>query len=180
MSKYTTIEAASIAAINLGIKSRAEYNNRYQDDPRLHSTPHSFFRDDWQAFGTWYGFLGNDIPDYYPTIEAASKAAINLGIKSRAEYNNRFQEDPRLHSTPHSFYRDDWQAFGTWYGFLGNNIPDYYPTIEAASKAAINLGIKSQSEYKKRYKEDPRLHSNPHRFYRDDWQAYGTWYGFLG
>ncbi|MDO6642097.1 VPA1269 family protein, partial [Shewanella sp. 5_MG-2023] len=67
----------------------------------------------------------------------------------------------------------------TWYGFLGKDTPDYYPTIEAASKAAIKLGIKSQPEYKKRYQKDPRLHSNPNSFYRDDWQTYGTWYGFL-
>ncbi|WP_303414842.1 integrase repeat-containing protein, partial [Shewanella sp. 5_MG-2023] len=144
MSKYKTVEEASKAAINLGIKSQVEYIKRYQEDPRLHSVPYSFYRDDWQAFGTWYGFLGKDTPDYYPTIEAASKAAINLGIKSQAEYKKRYQEDPRLHSNPNSFYRDDWQAFGTWYGFLGNDTPDYYPTIEAASKAAINLGIKSQ------------------------------------
>ncbi|MCC4834987.1 hypothetical protein LMH66_20365, partial [Shewanella sp. 10N.7] len=88
---YTTIEAASIAAINLGIKSQPEYQKRYKEDPRLHSSPHRFYRDDWQAFGRWNGFLGNDIPDYYPTIEAASIAAINLGIKSQAEYIKRYK-----------------------------------------------------------------------------------------
>ncbi|ABZ75086.1 integrase family protein [Shewanella halifaxensis HAW-EB4] len=177
---YPTIEAASKAAIKLGIKSQSEYMKRYKEDPRLHSCPNRLYRDDWQAFGRWYGFLGNDIPNYYPTIEAASKAAIKLGIKSRADYIKRYKEDPRLPSGPLVLYSDDWQAFGKWYGFLGNDIPDYYPTIEAASKAVIKLGIKTQPEYMKRYKEDPRLHSSPDRFYSDDWQAFGTWYGFWG
>ena len=96
----------------------------------------------------------------YATIEEASKAAIKLGIKTQSEYLKRYMEDPRLPSQPHAVYHDDWQAFGTWYGFLGNDIPDYYPTIEEASKAAINLGIKTQSEYHKRYKEDPKLNAS--------------------
>ncbi|WP_065204330.1 gamma-mobile-trio integrase GmtZ, partial [Shewanella woodyi] len=176
---YPTIKEASKAAIQLGIKSQPEYQQRYKEDPRLPSNPNVIFRDDWQTFGTWYGFLGNDVPDYYPTIKEASKAAIQLGIKSQSEYQQRYKEDPRLPSTPRVNYRDDWQTFGTWYGFLGNDVPDNYPTIKEASKAAIQLGIKSQPEYQQRYKEDPRLPSKPSGFYRDDWQTFGTWYGFL-
>jgi hypothetical protein len=35
------------------------------------------------------------------------------------------------------------------------------------SNAAQKLGIKCQGEYYSRYREDPLLHSGPHRFYTD-------------
>ena len=57
---------------------------------------------------------------------------------------------------------------------------DKYETIEEASQAAMSLGITSQPDYKKCYKEDPKLPAHPDQVYSDDWASFGTWYGFLG
>ncbi|WP_110456903.1 VPA1269 family protein [Shewanella algidipiscicola] len=177
---YTTIQEASAAAIKLGIKKQSDYSKRYKEDPRLSSCPDVYYSEAWQALGRWYGFLGRSIPDYYVTIQEASIATIKLGIKSRPEYVKRYREDPRLPCAPNSYYSEVWQAFGRWHGFLGNAIPDYYATIQEASTAAIKLGIRNQPDYIKRYKEDPRLRSNPATYYSDDWQAFDKWKGFLG
>ncbi|ABI73322.1 gamma-mobile-trio integrase GmtZ [Shewanella frigidimarina] len=176
---YSTLEEASKAAVKLDIKTGPEYRRRYKLDPRLPSSPDKIYQDDWKAFGNWYGFLGKDAPSFYSTIEDASKAAIRLGIKTCPEYKKRYKSDPNLPKTPNNVYRDEWPAFGKWRGFLDNKIPDFYPTVEDASKAAIKLGIKTSREYRKRYKEDPRLPNSPAHTYRDDWRALGGMYGFL-
>lgn len=43
----------------------------------------------------------------------------------------------------------------------------FYPTWQTASRAAIDLGIESMRDYRKRYKEDPRLPSLPDAVYND-------------
>lgn len=53
---------------------------------------------------------------------------------------------------------------------------DFYPTWQEASKAAIGLGIKSQGEYYRRYKEDSRLPSNP----LDHYENFPNMVNFLG
>ena len=53
-----------------------------------------------------------------------------------------------------------------------------YPTYEEAKRAVAGRNIKSQDEYKKRYKEDPRLPSNPNSTYAA--KGWIDWYDFLG
>ncbi len=53
---------------------------------------------------------------------------------------------------------------------------DFYPTCQEAGNAAVAMGIKIAREYKLRYKEDPRLHSNPKVLYGD----FPSWPEFLG
>jgi hypothetical protein len=180
MAKYKTIQEASKAAIALGLTSHRKYIAGYNQDPRLPAYPDKAYRDDWADFGTWYGFLGNEKKDFYSTIQEASKAAIALGLTSMSEYSVGYKKDPRLPAHPYKIYRDDWADFGTWYGFLGYEKKDFYPTIQEASKAAIALGLTSQLEYRAGYNQDPRLPANPDKIYRDDWADFGKWYGFLG
>ncbi|PTU79707.1 integrase, partial [Pseudomonas indoloxydans] len=51
-------------------------------------------------------------------------------------------------------------------------------TYAEAQVAAQALGIKKHSDYKKRYREDLRLPSNPSQFYVD--AGWIDWYDFLG
>jgi hypothetical protein len=182
MGKYKTIEEASQASIKLGIKSRAEYIKRYKEDPKLPGAPDRYYSDTWVAFRKWYGLLGNEVPiTRYETIEEASQAAINLGITSPQEYKKLYKKDPKLPSNPNTHYSDTWIAFGKWYCFLGDEVPiAHYETIEEASQAAIKLGFKSQTEYSRLYKKDPKLPGSPKNYYSDTWIAFGRWYGFLG
>jgi len=179
MAKYKTIQEASKAAIALGLKSKLEYNAGYKQDSRLPAGPNEVFSDDWANFGLWYGFLGNEKKDFYPTIQEASKAAIFLGLNSYNNYNSGYKKDVRLPANPNVFYRDDWADFGQWYGFLGNEKKDLYPTIQEASKAAIALGLNSSHKYSAGYKQDVRLPACPDQAYCDDWTGFGGWYGFL-
>lgn len=98
--------------------------------------------------------------NFYPTWQEASRAAIALGITRHVDYISGYRRDPRLPSTPETIYPD----FPGVKIFLGTT---YYPTWQEASVKAIELKIKSFQEYTRRYKEDPRLHSSPYKFYKD-------------
>ncbi|NRF64593.1 integrase repeat-containing protein, partial [Vibrio coralliilyticus] len=137
---YETLSQASETAIGLGIKSKQEYNQRYKEDERLPSSPHSAYADDWVD---WFSFLDKKKRSWYPTYAEASEAAIGLGIKSQPEYTQRYKEDDRLPSSPHRVYTDDWVD---WFSFLDKEKRSWYPTYAEASEAAIGLGIKSQPE----------------------------------
>ena len=52
-----------------------------------------------------------------------------------------------------------------------------YATLADASEAAQRLEFKTQPEYKRDYKQDPKLPANPNQLYAGDWD---DWYSFLG
>ena len=49
--------------------------------------------------------------------------------------------------------------------FLNIEKVKFYETLAEAKKAVLKVGIKTETEYRKRRKEDPRLPSTPARFY---------------
>ncbi len=168
VQKYATWLEAAVSARKLGIKNSYEYEQRYKEDSRLVASPTQKYSD----FPGWPTFLG--VEDRYPTWQEASKASIKLGITTSTEYRNRgrYKEDPRLPSTPEVAYTD----FPGWLTFFGNTKKVDYSTWRLASSEARRLGIKSASEYLKRYKEDPLLPSTPSTKYED----FPGWVVFLG
>ncbi|MFB2762787.1 gamma-mobile-trio integrase GmtZ [Marinobacter shengliensis] len=162
---YTTYTEASEAAQALGIKSAAEYKAKYREDSWLPCAPNMVYADEWVSM---YDFLGTERPreKFYTTYTEASEAAQALGICSSDEYNARYRKDSRLPSTPWEIYADEWVS---WYGFLGTEPPELYPTQAEASEAAQALGIKYRKDYKARYREDPKLPAQPELFYAPDW-----------
>jgi superfamily II DNA or RNA helicase len=154
---YETWRQASKATIKLGISSRKEYERRYKEDRRLPSTPNDTYSD----FPGMDRFLNGGIKKFYSTWEEASRATIRLGISGQIEYVQRRREDVRLPSNPNKIYPD----FPGYPIFLGKKNRGFYPTWQEASRAAIKLGISSQDEYNKRYKEDSRLPSDPYKKY---------------
>ncbi|TKG11709.1 VPA1269 family protein [Vibrio sp. F13] len=170
-SLYSTYEEAKKAAIGLGIQSWSEYRHRNKEDKCLPSIPSQVYADEWID---WFSFLGKEKRSLYSTYEEAKKAAIALGVESWSEYQRRYKEDNSLPSSPTVIYVDDWVS---WSSFLGKEDPSKYSTYSEASKAAIGLGIKSQLEYKRRYKDDERLPYAPNQVYADKWI---DWYSFLG
>ena len=127
------------------------------------------YLDDWT---TWSKFLCIPVKIKYATYHEARQAAQRLGITSSIQYKNNYKKDPKLHSSPHRFYLKDWT---NWYDFL-NTAPEWY-TYKNAMSVVQKLGIKTGTEYKIRYKEDPRLPSNPKLIYPNDWNC---WKSFLG
>lgn len=163
---YWTWQEASKATIALGIKDSTDYHLKYKLDPKLPSSPYSFYDD----FPGWKIFTST----YYETWQEASKAAVVLGINSQLDHFDRYQLDPKLPKYPQTFYKD----FPGWRVFLEM----YYPTWQEAAKAAIALGAKIRRDYKAAYVKDPKLPGNPANFYKDfpSWRVfleryYRTW-----
>ncbi len=120
--------------------------------------------------------------DFYPTWHEASSAALVLGLSSESEYVERYREDSRLPSNPSRFYVD----FPSWPQFWGRQDKKFYTTWQEASRAVRRLGFNSEKPYKEKYREDPRLPSNPNAFYpnfpgwtkffgREEKNLYSTW-----
>lgn len=170
---YTYAQAQSAVQI-LGIKSQSDYNKRYCEDPRLPSSPRHTYAD--AGWTDWYDFLGKERPDFYQAYVEARTAAQALGIKSQSDYIKRYREDPKLPATPFQFYAD--AGWTGWYEFLGKERPELYLTYVEAQAAVQAMGIKSQPEYQKRYREALRLPSHPDKFYSD--AGWADWYSFLG
>jgi hypothetical protein len=164
----STWEEAAEAARALGIGSHKEYKERYKEDSRLPACPHRTYPD----FPGWVKFLsGKEKIKPYSTWEEAAEAARVLQSRSYGEYSKRYKQDPRLPSAPNQIYPD----FPGWTKFLGKERV-LYSTWQEAGEAARALGISKQKEYKSRYKEDPRLPSNPDTFYNN----FPGWPTFLG
>jgi signal recognition particle subunit SEC65 len=157
---YSTCEEVKRAVQRLKIKTSTEYQKRYKKDPRLPSKPARF-----KGWISWPNFFGKPTPDFYPTYKEAKRAVQRLNIKASAEYFKRYKEDPRLPSTPNAFYKD--KGWIDWFNFFGKPTPDFYPTYKEAKRAVQRLNIKTSTEYPKRYKKDPRLPSNPDKFYKN-------------
>ncbi len=103
--------------------------------------------------------------DFYPTWQEASDSAKALGIDNRDEYLKRYGEDEKLTSNPRQSYAD----FPGWPTFLGRQkrVTDPYLTWQEAGKAARKLGVKTNRDYLRLYKKDPRLPCQLYRVYPD-------------
>ncbi|HKM38050.1 MAG TPA: VPA1269 family protein [Thiopseudomonas sp.] len=171
---YKTLSEAKLAAQQLGIQSSTQYDLRYKEDPGLPSTPRKYYHEDWLG---WLDFLGKPSPDWYATYQEARAAVQQLGIQSSEQYKEQHKKDPKLPSTPYNVYSHDWVD---WYDFLGKPSPDWYATYQEARKAVQQLGIQSSDQYKEQYKKDPKLPSNPQKFYSHDWVDGYDFLGLLG
>ncbi len=156
---YPTWQEASKAVIILGIKTTGQYKKLHHRDSRLPVSPSMVYKD----FPGYTVFLGRSKKNYYPTWQEASKAAIALGAKTKRQYQNVYKQDPLLPSTPSTHYKDH---PGETIFFQGE-VKMYYPTWQESSEATLLLGITNSRDYKKKYKQDPLLASNPNTYYKD-------------
>jgi len=171
---YPTYKEARDAVKRLSITSPRDYQKRYKYDPRLPSNPHIYYKD--KGWISWSEFFGKETPDFYPTYKEARDAVKRLSITSYGDYQKRYKEDPRLPSSPHIYYKD--KGWISWSEFFGKETPDFYPTYKEARDAVKRLSITSPRDYQKRYKEDPRLPSNPHIYYKDKgWIGWSEFFG---
>jgi hypothetical protein len=175
---YRTWAEASKATIALGCINKEDYREKYKNDPKLPSSPQRIYSEFIEK-GGWSAYLSTGYK-FYRTWAEASKAAIALGFNSSTYYFIGYKKDPKLPSDPSAFYPDFYKK-GGWYGFLDKPVAEpCYETWAEASAATLKLGITSSSIYKKLYKKDPRLLSEPLRGYSDVWVRNGGWSGYLG
>ncbi|MCU8070659.1 integrase repeat-containing protein [Shewanella sp. SM32] len=166
---YASLTEAQLAVQVLSITSKPDYLQRYREDPRLPSNPNATYSADWQS---WPTFLGTE-NKFYASLAEAQLAAQVLCITSQPDYKQRYREDPRLPSNPNATYSGDWQS---WPTFLGTE-KTFYTSLAEAQLAVQVLSITSQPDYLQRYREDPRLPSNPNATYSADWQSWPTFLG---
>ena len=174
LNYYRSYIKAQQAVQKLGVKSESKYRTMYHGDPRLPSKPYNAYKN--KGWTNWYDFLGTEIPNLYSSYYEAKKAVQRLGIKSNLEYKKRYKEDSRLPSQPDlKFNNNGWID---WYNFLGTTAPNIYSNYDEAQKAVKLLKIKLYTSYRKRYKEDLRLPSQPNRTYLNKgWIDYNNFLG---
>lgn len=171
---YTRYAQAQKAAQTLNLKNWTDYRKRYHEDAKLPAQPQVVYAN--KGWTNWYDFLGNRKPQFYESYALASAAARALGIVTSIEYVQRYQEDPRLPSSPANVYHNN--GWSDWYSFLGRSRPAFYEDYQQARAAVRAINIKSYSDYKSRYREDARLPSWPNVTYADS--GWAGWPEFLG
>lgn len=116
---YETYAEAQAGAKALGIRGKVDYDTRHFDDKRLPSSPNHCYAD--AGWTNWYAFLDNEKRDLYALYDDAQCAARSLNLKWQAEYKTRYQEDPKLPSSPAKLYAKS--GWTNWYDYLGIDKP---------------------------------------------------------
>ncbi|MDD2127267.1 VPA1269 family protein [Pseudomonas monteilii] len=162
IDNFYSYEDAKKAVKRMGIRTVDEYRDRRKEDVRLYSNPHTMYAD-WRG---WHDFLGTTKRRYH-TFEKAQIAVRKLGITKESEYKLKYSKDPKLPRTPKAFYKKrGWQGFRH---FIGR---PFYRTLAEARIAVQALKISNCPEYKVRYREDPRLPSDPKLVYSSEWVSW--------
>jgi hypothetical protein len=165
-------EVAKKAALDLGIKTEAEYRRRYKENLLLPRCPHKCYTYSWMGYPN---FLDQDPKRAYSSYVDARSAVRMLGIRTSKEYSKYYKRDLHLPSAPDQYYSNT--GWKSWAHFLGNEEIQLYDYTEA-SAATQRLGIKSKSEYERNHYLDPRLPSAPSGVYAGlGWQ---NWYEYTG
>jgi hypothetical protein len=106
VGKYATWQEASEAARRSGFKTIKDYKKGYKKDARLPQDPYRFYK----GCPAIEIFLDTA---KYPNWEQASKAAQELGFRTRQEYWAGYKQDVHLVRNPVSVYPDlpNWAVF---------------------------------------------------------------------
>jgi len=174
---YFTFKQAVRLVQKLQITKWSEYNAALEANPRLPVNPSVFYKDEWIGSGGGDNFFSRI--KKYDSIISVKDVVKKLGIKNWKTYWERYKEDPRLPRNPNLYFPTELAENGgaPW---LFETEEQQYETWEDAAKAAYKLNINCLSEYKKRYKEDPKLPSNLASAYPEDWKRRGKSYAFFG
>jgi hypothetical protein len=167
---YATMAEAAEAVKRLGITTKAEYNVRYREDPKLASNPNAIYENEWVGFPDFFDRL----VQRYETYEEAKEATKSLGAYTMQQYRLLCKIDHRLPAYPEEFYGKDFKGARD---FLPPSPDSRFYTFKEAVFAVQKLGIKTSLEYKKRYREDPRLPANPNTVYKAEWNGFKDFFG---
>ena len=169
-TKFLSFEKAKQIVQEAGIKTSIEYKKRYKELGRLPSAPNATYKA--QGWKGWRDFLGTK--DNFLNFKEAQTIVQKAGIKTNIEYKKRYKELGRLPSEPNFIYIH--QGWKGWRDFLGTK--DNFLSFKEAQTIVQKAGIKTNIEYKKRYKELGRLPSEPNFIYIH--QGWKGWRDFLG
>lgn len=183
---YPTFVEWQEATKKINITNSLEYIVNRNKDSLLHVDPKEVYKgfDSWENALPLYEKPARNptVKDPYKTLKEVGEATLKLGISTVNEYKMKRHLDPRLVSNPSMTYENEWKHNGGWRTAmpLSYRGVEFYEKFKEASKAVIELEIKTTTEYAKRYKEDPRLPSNPNAFFGEIYSQMGGWKSFSG
>ena len=166
---FATFEEARECVIKNKIKSREDYRLNYKKLPLiLPSSPFYTYKNEWQG---WPYFLNKR--GAFVSFKEARECVIKHRIKERKDYERNYKNLPlNLPCGPERVYKNEWQGWP--YFFNMKQIASF----KEARKCAIEHGIKTNKEYRKRYKNLPlKLPYEPDIFYKDEWQGWPYFFG---
>lgn len=167
-NKFLSYAEASAVVSKMGVASFKDYMARYKQHPGLPSNPGKFYEHEYKG---WHDFTGHS--RFYLTVDEARHAVIKLGIKTWPEYKKRYKEDPKLPSDPATFYGEVYRGFTE---YSGQTKADRYATMAEASAATVRMEMKSSTDYRARFYQNPLLPSDPPAYFADEWK---NWAFFL-
>lgn len=149
-----------------------------RDSTPVHATEYAVFEFDEEIADLLEVVARIEEPFY--TYEEAQMAVRRLGITKQLQYDAEYRRDKRLPSSPRKVYPTQWKG---WPAFFGRRSKRYrspegpYKKGYEARRAVMKLGFKNAEEYRRRYKEDPRLPADPNKAYPT---AQMSWNWILG
>lgn len=160
---YPTLSEAADSVRKMDIYNIDAYKKYRYLDPKLPPDPDILYSLDWTC---WFDFFERECWLKYETLEEASQAAIDLGIKNFKEYKILRIKDFRLPKYPNKCFKE-------WRGCKNFLLPNRYECLADVKKMVKILDIKNSAEYRQIYKEHPSLPAHPERKFKDEWV---NWY----
>jgi len=189
LKKFRSFKEGRKFAINLGLVSVREwtlYCKSITKPDDIPAAPAQAY-DEWINWGDWLGTENmsplNLSKSFLPFSEAR-KIIRQLSLKSKKEwreYCKSGKKPDNIPSSPNSAYKDKgWKNMGDWLG-NGTGKNRAWSPFKEGRKFAINLGLKSQKEWReycKSGKKPDNIPSSPDSAYKDKgWKNMGDWLG---
>lgn len=169
------VDKASKRVKNLLIKLMENSGTYIPQKHRYYKSYYNFMKyDPWFKFTVDFLFIPIRIQKF-STLKDLMEAVRAKRINNIYNYRKACKENKRFPVHPEEKYKDwkDWT-----YLFTGKEKKEKYASYKEARIAARKLKIKGgRREYRKRYKENPRLPFHPKELYKKDWKG---WDDFLG
>ena len=177
-------------ARRLGLSNARQWEiyRKSQEMPtNIPANPNRTYKKEWKGYGDWLG-TGNlwphDIREHIRPYIDARNFTHSLGLKGRHEWNEYCKSGKKpydIPSAPHLMYKQNWKGYGDWLG-TGTIAPQMrkYRTFEAARDFVIQLGLKSEHEWRKYSKSGKKpddIPAHPSTVYKSDWKGMGDWLG---
>lgn len=141
-----------------------DYHTRYKQDMRLPSDPPVFYGSFWVKNGGWDSVTGKKYRVYY-SFSTFVKVCHSRKFSGKDDYQKNYKTDKKLPSNPDKVYGRHWVNAGGWNCVSGRNPRRFY-TFSQFLRVCKKMKFVSQSDYNTRRKLDPKIPSNPDRFYK--------------
>ena len=162
----------------------SDYLNRYKQDKKLPSNPYITYKEEWIKAGRWSCItttVETESKNLYTLLEFI-RACRSLNIRTQKIYKGNIklikEKFPRFPYAPDIYYGKEWNERGKWDCIkFGKKPKNIYPFGEFV-EVCLKMKIKNLPDYKRRYRDDPRLPSSPSLIYGEKWKAKGGWIFF--